>query len=89
MYAAASIFLNQREKGHFPLPNLIRGPAPSSDGCFCPAWISAAPQRTFQEVVPLDITTQAPEIPAEQLRAAEFLPPARDRPPASHPNTPN
>lgn len=74
MHAAASIFLNQREKGHFPLPDLIRAQAPSSDGHFCPASISAVHQRALQEMVPLDIITQAPEILADQLRDGEFSP---------------
>lgn len=74
MHAPASIFLNQREKGHFPLPDLIRAQAPSSDGYFCPASISAVHQRTVQEMVPLDIITQAPETPADQLRAGESPP---------------
>lgn len=72
MYAAASVFLNQREKGHFPLPDLIRARAPSSDGFFCPALISTVQQRTLQEMGPLDIITQAPEIPADQLVAGEL-----------------
>lgn len=73
MYAAGSIFLNQREKDHFPLPGLIRAQAPSSDGDFIPALISAD-----QEMVPLDTSTQQQKflLPARGWRAPTFQPPA-------------
>lgn len=90
MYAAANIVLNQGEKSRFPLPDLIRAQAPSSDGCSCPALISTLTTGPCRKRCHLTLSAKHQEfLLASVGLESSHLPSMQDWPPASHSNTPN